>query len=80
MEVRERTFQDEQIALIAQNSERLCARLTEDAMGQIDELRLRIAGSKFPSKYESMGTSEQLNTEQSQVVAAKMAESVEELA
>lgn len=49
-------------------------------MSQIEELRLRFAGSKFPSKYDSMGTSEQLNTDQSQAVASKMAESVEELA
>lgn len=49
-------------------------------MSQIEELRLRFAGSKFPSKYDSMGTSEHLNTDQSQAVASKMAESVEELA
>jgi len=49
-------------------------------MSQIEELRLRFAGSKFPSKYDSMGTSDLqlMNTEQA--VASKMAQSVEELA
>lgn len=32
MEVRERAFQDEQIVQLAQNSERLCTRLAEDAI------------------------------------------------
>lgn len=53
MEVRERAFQDEQIVQLAQNSERLCTRLAEDAFTQIDDMKLKLSqayasqGSKF---------------------------------
>lgn len=39
MEIRERAFQDEQIAKAASGAERLCSRLAEDAMSSLEGLR-----------------------------------------
>ena len=39
MEIRERAFQDEQIAKAASGAERLCSILAEDAMRSLEGLR-----------------------------------------
>lgn len=42
MEIRERTFQTDQIIQIAQNAERASNRLADDAFTQIEDLRNRL--------------------------------------
>ena len=42
MEIRERTFQTDQIIQIAQNAERLSNRLADEALTQIEDLRSRL--------------------------------------
>lgn len=92
MEVRERAFQDEQLMQLALNSEKLCTRLTDDALTQIDELRAKVS-AYLSGNYASNKDSSRINhTEQptevtihdqqhsSNTIQARMSESVEELA
>ena len=42
LEIRERGFQSEQVIQVAQNAERVCNRLADDCLSQIDELKAKL--------------------------------------
>lgn len=41
-EIKERQYTSDQIVQIAQNAEKICNRLTDDAFGNIEEVRLKL--------------------------------------
>jgi hypothetical protein len=76
LEIRERSFQAEQLCSIAQGAEKLCNRLADDAMTHIDELKSKVMSIAKTDSFSSDQGLKQLESR----INSRLASSVEELA